>query len=236
MDLTKENEMPLKEAKGNMYDWVTHMHTHLGGECPHKCVYCYVGKNRWGRAPRYTGKLQLINYEFKVNYKTGKIIFIEHMNDMFAEEINGDWIRFIFNHCNEYNNEYVFQTKNPVRAYRWKDFFPKKSMIGTTIESNKIHPGVSNAPSPADRINGIKNFKDEGFKTFITIEPILDFDIDIFSSWIIDAAPDFVNIGADSKRCGLPEPSREKVMELAECLQKAGVTIRKKVNLERLIA
>ena len=228
--------MPLKEAKGNMYDWVSHMHTHLGGECPHKCVYCYVGKNRWGRAPRYTGELRLLEHELKVNYGADKIIFIEHMNDMFSENVKNEWIESILTHCLQHENEYVFQTKNTPRAYNYKNYFPCKSMIGTTIESNKIHPGVSNAPSPADRIGGIRNFKDEGFKTFITIEPILDFDIDVFSKGIIKAAPDFVNIGADSKRCGLPEPSREKVMELAEQLQKAGVTIRKKINLERLMA
>lgn len=31
--------MSLKKSTGNMYPWVTHTHTHLGGECSHKCVF-----------------------------------------------------------------------------------------------------------------------------------------------------------------------------------------------------
>ena len=34
--------MPLVKSTGNMYSWVDCMHTHLGGECPHKCSYCYA--------------------------------------------------------------------------------------------------------------------------------------------------------------------------------------------------
>lgn len=229
--------MPLKKASGQMYDWVTDLHTHLGGECPHKCSYCYVGKNKWGRAPRYTGDLKIISHELGVDYGTGKIIFIEHMNDMFAEGVNDSWIEGILTHCCSYDNEYVFQTKNPLRAYEFRSKFPKKSMIGTTIESNIGYPEISKAPNPIDRCYGIRNFKGMGlgFKTFITIEPILDFDVDALAYMIIDAKPDFVNIGADSKGCGLPEPSKKKVLELADVLKKAGVVILKKTNLERLI-
>ena len=227
--------MPLKESKGNMYDWVTHTHTHLGGECPHKCVYCYVGKNRWGRAPRYTGALRMVTRELGINYGTGKTIFIEHMNDMFSEGVKDSWIRSILHHCKCYDNEYVFQTKNPERAVSFYSYFPKKSMVGTTIESDIVYPEVSNTPYPEMRLLGIKRFWEIGFKTFITIEPILDFNLDILVKWIVSANPDFVNIGADSKRCGLPEPTKDKVLDLAEKLRSLGIVIRKKVNLDRLI-
>ena len=228
--------MPLKESKGNMYDWVTHVHTHLGGECPHRCVYCYVGKNRFGRAPRYTGELRMITRELGLNYGTGKVIFIEHMNDMFAEGMKESWIRSILSHCNGHDNEYVFQTKNPARAYQHKEFFPKKAIIGTTLESDIDYPKISITPAPVSRIIGIERLKKYGYKTFITIEPIMDFNIDVLFKWIVEAHPDFVNIGADSKRCGLPEPSKDKVLDLVKRLQDAGVIIRKKVNLERLMS
>jgi hypothetical protein len=44
-------------------------------------------------------------------------------------------------------------------------------------------------------------------KKMITIEPIMDFNLDRFSQMLIEAAPARVNIGADSGRNGLPEPS-----------------------------
>jgi hypothetical protein len=62
----------------------------------------------------------------------------------------------------------------------------------------------------------------------------MDFDVDILSEWMIDLKPSFVNIGADSKHCGLPEPSPEKIRALITALQKAKVPIKKKINLKRL--
>jgi hypothetical protein len=72
------------------------------------------------------------------------------------------------------------------------------------------------------------------FKKFVTIEPILDFDIDVLLDWIIHIDPEFVNIGADSKGHGLPEPSIEKVMQFIEELTGCGIEVREKHNLERL--
>ena len=76
-------DMVINRQTGNMYPWVTHMHSHLGGECPHKCIYCYVDNPRFGRPERYKGKLRLLDWEFKVNYESGNTIFIEHKNDLF---------------------------------------------------------------------------------------------------------------------------------------------------------
>ena len=52
---------------------------------------------------------------------------------------------------------------------------------------------------------------------------------------IIAANPSFVNIGADRKGCGLKEPSKEELLEFIARLQDAGVTIKKKTNLERIL-
>lgn len=227
--------MPLIKAMGNMYDWVTDMHTHIGGECPHKCVYCYVGKGRFGRAPRYTGKLRLIPEEFKVKYGSGRTIFIEHKNDMFASDVKDSMIEAILKHCREYDtNHYVFQSKNPERALQFYGLFPSHSMFGTTIETDRSMKDVSNAPTGFCRYSGIKALRSINLKTFITIEPILDFD-DELAEWVIDAQPDFANIGADSKGCGLPEPSKEKILALIDALKKGGITIKEKSNLSRLL-
>jgi DNA repair photolyase len=226
--------MGLKISRGNMYDWVTHMHTHLGGECPHKCKYCYVQRNRFGVSPRYQGEPRFISYELKTNYGKDKTIFIEHMNDMFAEGIKDEWTKDILSHCCQYpKNDYVFQTKNPKRASTLKKHFPPEFIIGTTIESNRVYENMSTAPEPEKRYEGLMEF--EGCEGFITVEPILDFDVDILLGWIVDVNPSFVNIGADSKGCGLPEPPIYKINKLVEGLRKNDITIKKKVNLKRLI-
>lgn len=226
--------MPLKESHGNMYDRVSHVHTHLAGECQHKCSYCYVGRTRQGRPEKYQGPPRLLEKEFQVNYGSGKVIFIEHMNDLFGPGIPNVWIDRIFSHCCTYpQNEYVFQTKNPSRAEIFIESFPPKVMLGITIETNREIP-ISKAPSPTDRFLSMAFFSSRKYKTFITIEPIMDFDVVPFVGWIKRIRPTFINIGADSKGCNLPEPSPLKVRQLIDLISMAGIEIRKKINLKRL--
>lgn len=228
--------MPLNKTKGNMYSWVTHTHSHLGGECPHKCSYCYVDNPRWGRPARYTGELRLIENEFKVNYGTGKTIFVEHCNDLFAEDVPIKFIYKIFGHCFQYpDNIYVFQTKNPIRYSKIAlNLIIGNSILGTTIESNRYFPQMKNTPMPFERMRAMERIKE--FKKFVTIEPVMDFDVAVLEDWIIKINPEFVNIGADSKGHKLPEPPIEKVHALIDRLQKANIEIREKNNLDRLKA
>lgn len=237
--------MPLKKVKvgGNMYQgWVTHTHSHLGGECSHKCSYCYVDNPRFGRAERYCGEVRLIEDEFKVNYGSGKTIFIEHMNDLFAADVPLEFIKRVISHCKEYpDNTYVFQTKNPHRYFEVMDSFPPKVILGATIETNRNMVEISKAPAPYERYIAMRNVPNGsspmGFSTikkFITIEPVLDFDVDILAKWIKDINPEFLNLGADSKDHHLPEPTVDKIMELVAKLKEYGIELKEKHNLKRL--
>jgi DNA repair photolyase len=230
--------MSLVKSKGNMYDWVTHMHTHLAGECSHRCLYCYVQTGPAQMSGKYKGRTRLVEKELTVNYGAGKTIFIEHMNDLFAYPgVSIYMIEPIFCHIAKYpDNLYVFQTKNSGRAWEFRNLFPPSYMMGTTIETNRILGHVTLAPAPSLRASGLALFAGLGKKTFITIEPILDFDVDELSGLIVSCKPSFVNIGADSKGCHLPEPSPEKVRDLISAITRAGIEIKKKHNLGRLLA
>ena len=224
--------MPLKPSKGNMYDWVTHTHSHLGGKCPHDCVYCYVDNPRFGRHPKYQGKIRLIRHEFDVKYGAGKAIFVENCNDMFAQNIPHFFILKILEHCNKFkDNVYVFQTKNPSRYLDYLNHLPPRSMLGTTIETNRDMTNVSTAPHPQERSKAMAKIF---LRKFVTIEPVLDFDVNEFASMIIQIRPSFVNIGADSKNHGLKEPTWEKIDALIKALSDAGIEIKEKHNLDRL--
>jgi DNA repair photolyase len=229
----------LKKSSGNMYPWVTHTHSHLGGECPHHCSYCYVDNPRFGRAKRYVGEVRIIPEELEVNYGSDRTIFIEHTGDLFASAIPATFIMAVLQHCWRYpDNIYVFQTKNPAGYIEFIAYFPVPSMLGTTIETNRSIAGISAAPNPALRYKAMMGLNELLMgvvnKVFITVEPILDFDVDILGSWIVDIRPDFVNIGADSKGHGLPEPSKEKVLALIQYLSEHGIEVRQKRNLDRL--
>ena len=230
--------MPLKRSTGNMYDWVTHMHAHLEGACIHDCAYCYVSHSRFGRLPKNTGHLRLNEKEFSTNYGADKTIFIEHTNDLFANNVPDPWIVRILDHCKAYpKNTYIFQTKNPWRALPFfnAQAFPSMHLIGTTIETNRHLPSLSLAPSPLERYGGILKLSESGARTFITIEPIMDMVPEILGTWIANVKPEFINIGADSKNIRLPEPDKAKIYTLINLIAKEGIVIRGKTNLKRLI-
>lgn len=225
--------MPLNKSKGNMYPWVTHTHSHIGGECPHKCIYCYVDNPRFGRPKRYQGKIRLLKEELSVDYRKNRTIFVEHCNDLFANKVPREMILSVLGHCKKYpTNDYVLQTKNPARMVEFIDQMPPRTILGMTAETNRLYSKCSNAPAPRKRFEAFSEIRT---KKFITIEPILQFDHGEFSELIISSKPDFVNIGADSKNHGLPEPTYDEIMELVDTIRRAGIEIKKKHNLERLI-
>ena len=229
--------MSLKKFKvgSNMYSWTTHGHCHLGGECSHKCSYCYVDNPRFGRAEKFTGHIRLLEDEFSVKYGNGKTIFMEYQNDLFAKEVPDEFISRIINHaCQFTGNTYVFQTKNPMRYKGFLHVIPAGSILGSTLETNRDMSAISKAPPAIERYEGMKSLPST-FKRFLTLEPILDFDVDILAKWIGDIKPDFINLGADSKSHNLPEPTVEKIMALVEKLKIYGVELREKHNLQRLM-
>ena len=73
------------------------------------------------------------------------------------------------------------------------------------------------------------------FRKMITVEPVMDFDIDIFLQWIRTINPEQVNIGADSGGNNLPEPSPEKLRKFIQALQAGGTKVHVKDNLKRLL-
>ena len=70
-------------------------------------------------------------------------------------------------------------------------------------------------------------------KLFLSIEPILDFDLDIFVQMLKEINPSYISIGADSKNHNLPEPSKEKIKELIDSCR-CFTEVKIKDNLVRL--
>jgi len=189
---------------------------------------------------RYSGDIRLNENEFNVAYGKGKVIFIEHMNDLFAKCVPDTWIVRILEHCKKYpDNEYVFQTKNPENLLKFIPNMPVNYMVGTTVESDIVSSLYENddtrPPEPFNRLAAMMKIP-IGIKKFITIEPMVKLgDAKSFASAIALCCPDFVNIGIDSKKSNLEDPTKEQILEFVAELQKLGVTIRKKTNLGRIL-
>jgi len=178
----------------------------------------------------------LVKYDKETLTKDGGkypgVIFVGHMNDLFNVDTPTDFIFMIMEHCKEFpENTYVFQTKNPDRMQMWTASMPPNRILGSTIETNRQYAGISHTPSPLQRAQAMTAMKG---RKFITIEPVLDFDVDILANWIANIKPEFLNLGADSKNHNLPEPTVAKIMQLTEKLKEYGIELREKHNLKRL--
>ena len=93
---------------------------------------------------------------------------------------------------------------------------------------------MNNSPSTWNRATEMMKYDNSLVKKYVTIEPIMDFDLPEMVKLIKTCNPVQVNIGADSGHNNLPEPPKEKILQLIEELQKFTVIANKK-NLERLI-
>jgi len=211
---------PLNKQTGNMYPFVTHTWNPIRGRCPHDCIYCYM-------KGRPVGELRFEEKELKTNLGEGRFIFVGSSTDMFAEEISNLWIIKVLNHCNLFDNTYLFQTKNPKKLI--DNFFPRNSIFGTTIETNR-QLNISAAPSIKEREEWIGKLP----RIMVSIEPVLDFDLGEMINLIEGLHPEFVSIGADSKGHNLPEPSTLKLHALIDEL-KVFTEVKVKRNLNRLL-
>jgi DNA repair photolyase len=232
----------LIKSTGNMYTWVNWMWSPLTGYCPHECSYCYAKKiaERWGN--------KFDKFRFNVddpgwkNTKPGDFVFVCHTTDLFADGVEKEWIDAVLTSCffagSHYGIKFVFQTKNPRRIkYSIVKEMPALikyiAYIGTTIETNRLNDVVSscNAPVPSERALQMNQIM---LPKFVTIEPVMDFDVNEMLSLVKLCRPQFVNIGADSKHCNLPEPSKETIGELILGLHAFEIHIERKSNLKRI--
>jgi hypothetical protein len=171
----------------------------------------------------------------KDNLGEDNVIFVGHTIDLFASDIPSEWIDTVLEHCCKYpKNRYLFQSKNPKRMIDFNGKYPPNVFFGTTIETNRASYNESKAPSYEERALALKAIKELGYETMLTIEPIFDFDLDKLMELILMCSPKWVNIGADSKGHRLPEPSKDKVVELIESIKKE-TTVEIKDNLSRLM-
>ena len=211
-----------------MYSWCDFTWNPIRGKCPHACVYCFM-------KDRDVGPLRLDEKALADSLGSGRTIFVGSSTDMWADAVRGDRIWQVLNKCRHYDgNKYIFQTKNPSRFFQYIQEFPAKTILGTTLESNRQFGQSIHAPLPAERAAVFCDRRLQKFKKMISIEPIVAFDLEIFSRWLWGISPAFVSIGADSKGHNLIEPTAYELKELISELSPI-TEIKLKRNLDRLL-
>jgi len=186
---------------------------------------------RFGEQP----DLHFDEKELKTDLGKDNFIFVGSSSDMWANAIPNEWIWKTLDHCRKFENQYLFQSKFPVRFLRGDIWLPKPSIIGTTIETNRHYPEMGRTLPPQSRIDAMKKVNARLGKTIVTIEPICDFDLEPLIEMFRDINPSWVNIGANTNhKVKLPEPGPGKIKELISAL-KEFTEVKIKPNLKRLL-
>ena len=203
--------------------------------CRFNCTYCVSRKLAEGRLrhlPRYQDGFtpKLVESELSKTFKPGDFIFIAFMGDIAWATI--DEMNRILDRIDCFPaTTFLFLSKNPLYIKRWEGMLPLNVILGTTIESD-LDYGLSKAPPPRDRFWYL--WKNEYPRKFVSIEPIMDFDLRTMVGWMKHIKPEIVEVGADNWKCGLPEPAWGNIEELLSELRKFCPTVVEKRGLERL--
>jgi len=199
--------------------------------CKHGCIYCYARKIAKRQKHRCIDCYNFVPHEHPERlgkkFPKGSQVFVCSMGDItFATR---EYRQRIYDVIREQPGvTFLLQTKDPiVFMVDLKDeSIPENAILGVTLETNKreITERYSNAASPIVRVAAMRLLKR---RKYVTIEPIMDFDLERMVDYIRDIDPEFVYIGYDNHNHHLPEPSLEKTLKLIEELEKL-TEIRKK--------
>lgn len=209
--------MALTKSRGNMYPFVTHTWNAIKGMCFHDCPYCYM-KIFENLLP-----VRIDPKELKVNLGNGNFIFVGSGTDVWAFDVPSDWIVQVLDYCDKFDNNYLFQSKDPSRFWEFIGHpVMKKSVLCTTIETNIFYPDiVMNAPSTRERAQAMQELANLGMRTYVTCEPLVKFDLPEMIELVRMCSPEQVNIGRNSRKdISLPEPNRNEVQALVTELQR----------------
>ena len=193
--------------------------------CEHDCVYC---DSSFKRQMKRRKKHCMDCYNFKPHFHPERLnnslprtegdnfIFCCDMGDVaFCKP---EWMQQVLGRIRQLpDRTFLIQSKDP-RIFN--DYqFPRNVLLGTTIETNRddLYVGISKAPLPSRRFEAMLKLQHPG--KIVTIEPVLDFDVETLERWVRDIRPEICYVGYDSKKNYLPEPELRKVKILMKNLR-----------------
>jgi len=226
--LEQIGEGEIGQKKDNMYPHSVKQWNPFVG-CRYKCSYCTTSfqtqLKRWGK-----NNCQDC-YDFKPHFhperlevylpQTGYMQFIFACANGDVSFCRDEWFEQILDRIRkDKGRTFLIQSKNPAYFLKWD--FPSNVILGTTIETNR-DVGFSNAPCASKRYADF--LRVDHNPKMVTIEPVMDFDLDTVVEWIKTINPVMVWLGYNSKSRILPEPNPEKFRELYFELGKSGFTV-----------
>jgi hypothetical protein len=192
----------------------------------HRCQKCYnyephAHLERLNHAPPRTGK--------------DEFIFMPSSGDP-AFMNSGDFVQLLGYALQYSDRTFLIQSKDPSHFLCRQWSTPKNVLLGTTIETNLLlfhtpskyrhYSDISTAPYPCTRKNAM--VKNNHKRQTVTIEPVLQFTLDVMLDWMRQIKPEIIWIGYDNHNCRLPEPRFLETQRLIAKLQAEQFDVRVK--------
>jgi hypothetical protein len=219
----------------NMFKSITRTWNVFTG-CRHNCTYCNARTLAIGRLkhhPRYRDGFKPAFHPelLDVKFEPGEFVFIAYMGDIaFCKVIDFGHILERIRAFPETN--FLLMTKDPRVFKKWPINFPPNVVLGTTLETNRDYE-MSLAPPPSIRAHFLGQTGHP--KKMVSIEPIMDFDLDHFTYMVQQIGPQIVEVGADNYHHHLPEPPADKLRHLLHHLRLISPKVVEKDGLKRLL-
>ena len=174
--------------------------------CRFDCVYCRPSFQRQSKRQKQLC-LDCYNYvphchEHRLSkIPSARIIFVCGNADI--SFCPPPFVQKIIDRIKEHNTRsphktYYFQSKKPACFEPFVSEFPNNVILLTTLETNRDsgYAAFSKAPVPSERYRQFKSL--DYARKVVTIEPVMDFDIDTFFGWIRELRPEYVWLGLNS--------------------------------------
>jgi hypothetical protein len=122
---------------------------------------------------------------------------------------------------------FFLQSKNPACLKQYLNLIPQNTYLLTTLETNRDvgYSNFSAAPLPSQRYKDFLSLNWD--KKIVTVEPIMDFDLDPFARMIVSINPEAVFIGYNSgqNRYPVPEPTWKQTVALWRAIRGKGIKV-----------
>jgi hypothetical protein len=249
----------MAEKKSLMYGFMTHTTSPVAGNyadsvgerfigrhpyCINDCSYCYATeiKLKHPEWDKYKGPYRLEASALK-EYPDGSIIFLQDMGELgdplIPLEVTKSILAYIAAHPRV---TYLLVLKCTNFYLRFIEDLRKLPNIiyGATIETNNFIPAkISKAPSPMSRFIDMSLLRRRHLnaRIMVSVEPIMDFNLDSFAAHIASLKPELVACGYDNHpgnhpETPLPEPKLEKTLSLIARLEEKGIKVYRKTIRE----